>query len=329
VPLGSAEEVFRTVCGALGERLARVPDGETGPRADFIGWQSDLFLNHPQFEASGEVGRYNPRPKSRLRAGVKPEDVRFDRLGYAQAALASYPIFSRLKTEGVIPPQVRFQVCLPSPLAPVQAWITETDQPAVRPAYFQRMLEEVDEIAGAIPHAELAMQWDVASEMLAFERMGSDPAMAGRKAGILDALARAGNRVPPDVELGYHLCYGDFGHQHALQPQDTGKLVEVANGILDRLQRPLTWLHLPVPRDRDDAAYFAPLSELRLPPSTGLYLGLVHLSDGAEGTRRRAATARGYVRDFGVATECGWGRRDPSSVPDLLRLHAEVAGPAR
>jgi hypothetical protein len=34
------------------------------------------------------------------------------------------------------------------------------------------------------------------------------------------------------------------------------------------------------------------------------------------------------VGEFGVATECGLGRRDPATIPDLLRLHAEVAGPA-
>ena len=326
VPLSDTEAVLRTVSGALGDRLRRVPDGETGPRLDFIGWQSDLFLRHPQLEPSGEIGRYNPRPRSRLRAGVSAADVRFSQLGYAEAALGSYPTFARLQTsDGVIAPAVRFQVCLPSPLAPVQAWITERDQDAVRPAYVQRMLEEVDEIAAAIPHDQLAIQWDVASEMLAFERMGDDDGMAGRKASILEALARSGNRVPRDVELGFHLCYGDFGHQHALQPRDTRTLVEVASGILQRLERPLTWLHLPVPRDRDDSAYFAALADLRLPSATKLYLGLLHLADGAEGARRRIRAARQFVDGFGVATECGWGRRDPATILDLLRLHAEVA----
>jgi hypothetical protein len=223
---------------------------------------------------------------------------------------------------------VRFQVCLPSPLAPVQAWITQQDQDVVRPVYFERMLEEVEEIAAAIPHHELAIQWDVASEMLAFERMGSDADNAVRKGGILDALARSGNAVPADVELGFHLCYGDFGHQHALQPRDMRTLVEVATGLLGRLHRGLDWLHMPVPRDRDDAEYFAPLPDLHLDPRTTLYLGLLHLSDGVAGAQRRVATARQVVGEFGVATECGWGRRDRATVPDLLRLHAEVAASA-
>jgi hypothetical protein len=28
-----------------------------------------------------------------------------------------------------------------------------------------------------------------------------------------------------------------------------------------------------------------------------------------------------------VATECGFGRRPPETVPDLLRIHAAVAAP--
>ena len=34
VPLASAEGVFTTVAAELGERLRRIPDGETGPRSD-------------------------------------------------------------------------------------------------------------------------------------------------------------------------------------------------------------------------------------------------------------------------------------------------------
>ena len=50
VPLGSAEEVFRRVAGALGDRLRRIPDGETGPRSDWILWQYPVFSARPQFE---------------------------------------------------------------------------------------------------------------------------------------------------------------------------------------------------------------------------------------------------------------------------------------
>src|SRR5271170_3585457 len=37
---------------------------------------------------------------------------------------------------------------------------------------------------------------------------------------------------------------------------------------------------MPVPRERDDVAYFAPLKVLKLHPRTELYLELVHRTDG-------------------------------------------------
>jgi hypothetical protein len=139
-------------------------------------------------------------------------------------------------------------------------------------------------------------------------------------------LVRLGNRIPQPVELGYHLCYGDAGHRHFKEPEDTRLLVETADALATRLSRPLQWIHLPVPRDRADEPYFSALRTLRLPPETQLYLGLVHHTDGVEGTRRRIAVAERVWPDFGVATECGLGRRPPETILELLRIHARVAG---
>jgi len=103
-------------------------------------------------------------------------------------------------------------------------------------------------------------------------------------------------------------------------PRETGVLAEIGNAILARVARPVDFLHLPVPRERDDGAYFAPLRGLTLPARTRLYLGLLHHGDAA-GDRRRIDTARAVVPSFGVATECGWGRTEPSRVEGLLASH--------
>jgi hypothetical protein len=50
VPLGSAEEVFRTVIAVLGDCLRRVPDGETGDRRYWVAGQRPVFADHPDFE---------------------------------------------------------------------------------------------------------------------------------------------------------------------------------------------------------------------------------------------------------------------------------------
>ena len=103
--------------------------------------------------------------------------------------------------------------------------------------------------------------------------------------------------------------------------------------IFSMARRRVDFLHLPVPRERDDPAYFAPLRSLRLPERTRLYLGLIH-HDDVEGDRRRIDAGRRIVGDgFGVATECGWGRGDPARVDSLLASHRRamdyVAGGAR
>ena len=51
----------------------------------------------------------------------------------------------------------------------------------------------------------------------------------------------------------------------------------------------------------------------------------MHYTDGVDGTKRRLATAKKYANKFAIATECGFGRRDPRTIPELLRIHAEVA----
>jgi hypothetical protein len=146
--------------------------------------------------------------------------------------------------------------------------------------------------------------------------------MQDKFAAILATLA---NRVPADIELLFHLCYGDSNHRHVVEPVDMGDMVEMAMRLNTLVKRRINLIHMPVPRDRSDDAYFAPLARLKLQPETQFALGLVHFTDGVDGTARRMATARKYVRDFAVGTECGFGRRDPATIPELLRIHAAAS----
>src|SRR5690348_12512507 len=301
VPLASPEEVFRTLASGLGDRIRRVPDGETGPRSDWIVWQYPVLSALPQFEVGppGTGNNYRALPRLRLRAGERAEDIRLENLGYAEAAIASYRVFARLKRDGEIPAACRLQVCLPTPLAPISAFIAAEDQAALEPIYEARMLRELAEIADAIPHEQLAIQWDTNVELGMLE--GVVPVWFGdARAGILERLLRLSRHVPPAVQLGYHLCYGDSQRRYFRQPADAGKLAQIAGALAGSLGRPLNWIHMPVPRDRDDEAYFEPLEDLRLPPETELYLGLVHLTDGEEGARRRIRAAERHVERFGV-----------------------------
>ena len=161
------------------------------------------------------------------------------------------------------------------------------------------MLQEVARICKAIPHHDLAIQWDVCIEMLAWDgRWQNAPPFPGMEQVFAGNFARLGAAVPPGVELGFHLCYGDLDAKHFVEPVDATKMVELANLIARSVQRPITWMHMPVPIDRADDAFYAPLRNLQLGTGTELYLGLVHARDGVEGTARRMAAARKHVSDL-------------------------------
>ena len=337
VPLADAEAVFRAVAGALGSRVRRIPDGETGARINWIESQAPVFDSHPMFELAMQDdgkdadwrnqqagAKWKIRPWHVLKAGADPDKLAFGPLGYAKAAIESYGVFARLKSEKVIPATCRFQVSLPTPYNVIDQRIAPAQRLAVEPAYERRMLQEIDAMTAAIPPDQLAIQWDTAHEIQNLDG-GRPHWFDNPEAGIVARLVRLGAHIPRGVELGYHLCYGDFMHKHFIEPKDMSTLVRVANALDASVQRPIDWIHMPVPINRHDDAYFAPLKALKLRPGTRLYLGLIHHSDGVEGSRRRLAAARKVVEDFGLATECGFGRRAPETLPQLLKIHAEVA----
>jgi hypothetical protein len=327
VPLADSETVFRTTAEILDDRIKRMPDGETGPRGDWVQWLAHLVREHPQFELPGgsiDYAAHGQRAYYRVRPGIDLVQVKFGALGYAAHARESYALFARLKAAGVIHVSARLLVAMPTPLAFLQVLIEPEQRAALERAYWQRAMDEVAAIVAAVPGGELAIQWDTVFELLILEGVRKS-AIDDSRAGLIDRLRRLGAAVPDEAELGYHFCYGDMNHRHSLEPGDTGVMVDLANDLVDALPRRLDFLHMPVPRSRDDAAYFAPLSRLALPAATELYLGLVHYTDGVEGARRRIAAAARARPNFGIATECGFGRRPPETVWRLLEIHAELA----
>ncbi|WP_243229628.1 hypothetical protein [Microbacterium sp. CIAB417] len=333
VNFDDAEKTMRVAAEMLGERLRRVPDGEVGKRFHWIMFQPDVLGQADGIERVGDEpipfpAGLDARPL-RIAEGADAAAIELPPLGYAEAAIESYAVFSRLRDGGVLPEGVRFQVSLPTPLAVISSFFSGEDRTEIEPVYTAAMLRELDRILAGIPHEDLAVQWDVASEMGIIERAAGygrvmDAWWPGDPFdGLVSRLAALVDAVPADVEVGVHLCYGDAGEKHFVEPQDAGNLVRYANAVVAAASRPLTWLHLPVPIERDDAAYFEALAALT--PVGELYLGLVHREDGVEGAERRIAAASRFVEEFGVATECGIGRAPAGSTEGILRTHAEVA----
>jgi hypothetical protein len=89
------------------------------------------------------------------------------------------------------------------------------------------------------------VQWDVAVEFGALEgAMG--PRLPVEQ--IVPGLVRCIETVPADVPVGMHLCYGDYGHQHFMQPESLQMQVEVVNAVTSAAHRPVDFVSFTVPQ---------------------------------------------------------------------------------
>jgi hypothetical protein len=328
IGLDTVDEVFSTVGKMLGRHLQRIPDGEVGGRRQWISWQYPLLLSSPYLkrDPSGAIRPTNRFPLLTLADGVAPAEVKFGELGYAREARASYLDFIAARDAGMLPKNIRFQVCLPTPFAVVSSVVVPAALAAVEAAYEKAMIAEVAALVRHIPHRDLCIQWDVCNEMVIWDGQPSD-AVPGHVSHdeIIARMKRLCATVPDDVELGLHLCYGDFGAKHFVEPKDATQMVDFANALAAAVPHKLAYIHMPVPIGRADDAFHRPLRDLALGDGTALFLGVVHAKDGVEGTKARIAAARRYAPEFGIATECGMARaRSEETVRTLLKIHADV-----
>ena len=144
IPLPDSETVFRTVCQALGSSIKRIPDGETGDRSRWIWFQRNMLESHPDMEIDTGVEPFRlfqwdgkllrETPWIKFKDDADPSTSSFP-TGYRDAAVESYQIFARLRDEGVIGPNVRFQVSIPTPMATAYMYISPKAREAYLPAY--------------------------------------------------------------------------------------------------------------------------------------------------------------------------------------------------
>lgn len=325
VSLPDTTSVFQTVCKSLPHRLLRIPDGETAERNYFVWCQRKIFpdamiRNH----LTGQPPR-NDIPDDEVQSTMAELSSPL-LTGYDDAALDSYATFCAMRAEGTIPKGVKFQVSLPTPTNVLVQLEGPYAEP-VEPIYAKALLSSLKRIQAEIPAHDLAVQWDVAVEFGMLEGVFFQPWWKGDvKEGIVKRILSLAAAVDEGVEMGFHLCYGDIGHKHFVEPKDTGMLRSVASALLEGVNRKIDWIHLPVPKDRDDTGYFEPLRGLDF-GQTQLYLGLLHAHDEA-GTRRRIEAAKKTgLEGFGVATECGMGREPTENLESIFQIARDVTAP--
>jgi hypothetical protein len=222
IPLPDSEIVFHTLSSAVGPHLKRVPDGETGIRKTWIRFLQEVLAQNPAIEVASDVPPFRfvqwdgkllrEIPRLRLKPGAKPDAAQFA-TGYADMAIQSWAVFERLQKAGVIPAKVKFQICIPTPIAPTYNNMVPGDRPALLPALTQHFIGEVAKIASALPNDRIALQWDVCQEVLAWEGY-YEKGPVDFRTETLSVLKTIGDAVPAGIDLGYHLCYGSPADEH-------------------------------------------------------------------------------------------------------------------
>jgi hypothetical protein len=339
LPVASTDQAFRAGAEIFGDLVFALPDGETGPRAAWVGYERERLVRpNPGVEVVEETASPTgiPRhayetPVFRVRDGVT--DLHWDTWPRIDDAIASYEVFRALRDEGVIGADLRFQVGLPFPSSALNAFKADfaADYPIAERAFEDLVARELTRLTEAIPPGDLAIQWDTAYEVQDIEHVlawTSDGAWE-RFAGPVSRLTRL---IPDEVLVGHHLCYGTFPEWPMYEARDMGVLVQMANYAVASSGRPIDWIHLAGPRylRSEDDSFFRPLADLDV-ADTRVYLGIVLPLDGIPGVRRRHATASRYLDDFGVAMYCGFGRQPGVDGMQTMREHrdAVLSVPAR
>ncbi|TVY46485.1 hypothetical protein LOCC1_G003467 [Lachnellula occidentalis] len=311
VHLVGSSEAMSAACQAV------FPDGETGKRHFFVRWQTEVFDSSPHilksFEQIGDYKSYQPDT-------ALSSQIKLGPIGYDDHAIESYAEFCKLKDQGAVPPGVRFQVSLPTPVNVIGLCLLPEYQAAAEPMYEEALMAALRRIQDVIPKADLAIQWDMSYEI----GMSLQFVVRWRcQAGYSGALCSFGGSRR---WMDFHLCYGDAGHKHFIEPKDMSVLVDMMNELSETAHRVVDWIHVPVPKNRTDEAYFVPLKHLKLKSETQVYLGLAHAWD-LEGTKERIRVASEFLYEFGVSTECGFGRTEKDELLSVLSVLAEVTEP--
>jgi hypothetical protein len=335
MPVPAAEDALRLAGPIVGERVAALPDGEPGERSAWVHFLAyRTFYPHLAFRA---IQRPAPRDghSSWYARNIEEEwafevidpsaEIEIPYLGYATAARDSYRLLVRLRDEGVLPPGVGLQVAIPFPDGAVQPFFRRPqDYDRVAAAYRRAVVREIEELLTFMPPHELRLQWDVCWEVLNLEGVTPWVPDSDHWTRYVEMVEELSQGIPDGVAVGYHLCYGNWEARHMVEPADLALCVRMANAAAAHAAHDVAFFHMPVPIDRDDEAYFAPLRDLDA-GAARIYLGLVHARDGLEGAAWRVAAARTALPDFGVATECGMGYVPEPELESVLRLHRDIA----
>jgi hypothetical protein len=324
IPAADAKEAVTLALAELGPLLVSVPDGETGPRSQWVAMIINGLRTNPALilKKDGRWSNYQDRPTYSVRRGARLESDSIE-LGYLNAFHESRSVVDALSVEyGVAP--VTHQVGVASGFDLALFAFGPVGALRHRAAFNAAGARDIKAIADEAVR-DVVFQIELPAETVAVARSPRllRAAISRWLAGVSVELARS---APTDTRFGIHLCFGDLGNRALVtSARDCSAVVALTNAIVARWPESaeLAYVHLPLAAGNEppstDAAFYAPLGKLELPQATRLIAGFVHekLSEKQLLDILRAVEAAAG-RTVDVAAPCGLGRRDQSVARDIM-----------
>jgi hypothetical protein len=353
----SADDVYALAGSKVGKWLTSLGDGEIGPGRRWV------FREFPAYRGVEQLEVVHPAdqllPNVHIKPGADLDGVELNDTTYAELAAESYEVFKQRKADGTLPKDLKFLVSIPTTPTAMRLMVALDSHAGLAPLRDAQIRKDLERLYDVIPVDDLAICWD-AIEPPAWRDGNVDaggehiPGSTVSREELLAGLLAPLDWIPEEVEVGYHLCYGDqncrrdktvnsvVGEGMDLEREVAGDdrlldervpgylpvLAELGNAIFEQAPRSVQWLHMPTVHALEgiSAEDYAPLAQLRVPDGARIYLGIVDLDGGMDDTRRHIEAAATALDRFGISSECGLGRVSEEEFNlsiDILRQAAE------
>ncbi len=329
LPGADPEEAMSTALSILGPHLRTLPDGETGERRNWVISIINGLREHPDLELRkpGDWSDYDKTPVMRIRRGRTLLGANLD-FGHVDAVRQSYSVFEQARAAAGRP-DLAFQEGVPGDFDLAMFTLGPAGALRHRRPFTEATVSEIRGV-GTLTGPDTLFQIELPVELVLLARAPAAvrPALAKILARLTTRLAAAS---PEGTRFGIHLCLGDMNNRAFGTMDDVTPLVLLANAIIDGwpAKRQLDILHAPFAAAdhpaTTDAAFYAPLTSLRLPEGVRFAAGFAHESQSlADQCEIRSRIDELLHREVTISAACGLGRRSDADGRAVLERTAEL-----
>src|SRR3954453_12777256 len=162
LPADSTEAAFRAGAKHFSDLVFALPDGETGPRAAWVGYEpGELARPNPDVVVCEDTASPTGIPRHAYETPIfavaeHVDELHWDTWPRIDDAIASYATFTALRDEGVIADGLRFQIGLPFPASALNAFKADyaRDYPKAAKGFEDLVARELTRLTHAISPAD-------------------------------------------------------------------------------------------------------------------------------------------------------------------------------